>query len=78
MREGFRHDIALRFLLQTVIADGGGSVEAFLDIALGLGLPALGLVAQWSSVGTVFLVSAAIVLCALFMTARLLSAPPPA
>ena len=34
MGEGFRDHIALRALLQAVIADGGRGIESFLDIAL--------------------------------------------
>ena len=34
MREGFRHHIALRLLLQPVVADGGSGIEALLDVAI--------------------------------------------
>ena len=32
MREGFRHHVALRALLEAVVADGSRCVEAFLDV----------------------------------------------
>ena len=34
MREGLRHHITLGLLLQAVVANGGGGVEAFLDVAV--------------------------------------------
>jgi MFS family permease len=52
-----------------------GIYTAFLDVALGLGSPALGLIASWSGLGSVFLASALVVLCAAAVAARLLSAP---
>ena len=33
MREGLRHDAALRLALDHVVADGGGRVQPFLDVA---------------------------------------------
>src|SRR5690606_42035230 len=33
VREGVRHHVALALLLQRVVADGGGRVQAFLDVA---------------------------------------------
>jgi MFS family permease len=54
-----------------------GIYTAFLDVALGLGSPALGLIAAWSGLGSVFLASALIVLCATAMAVRLLVAESP-
>jgi len=41
-----------------------GAYTAFLDVALGFGTPALGLLANFAGLGTVFLVSAVAALCA--------------
>src|SRR3954468_2199192 len=41
-----------------------GAYTVFLDVALGFGSPALGLIAGWSGFASVFLVSAIVVLCA--------------
>ena len=49
-----------------------GAYTVFLDVALGFGSPALGLIAGWTGLGSVFLVSAIIVLCAAFIAAWLL------
>ncbi|MGH6976215.1 MAG: arabinose transporter [Stellaceae bacterium] len=50
---------------------------AFLDVALGFGSPALGLVAKMAGLGAVFLASAATVLCATAVALALLVAKPP-
>jgi MFS family permease len=52
-----------------------GTYTAFLDLALGFGSPALGLVAGWADLGTVFLASTLIVLGAAAIAWRLLRAP---
>jgi MFS family permease len=52
-----------------------GAYTVFLDVALGFGTPALGLVAGWAGLGSVFLISAFIVLCAAAIAAWLLHAP---
>jgi MFS family permease len=49
-----------------------GAYTVFLDVALGFGCPALGLIADWSGLGSVFLVSAIVVLCAAVIAALLL------
>jgi MFS family permease len=49
-----------------------GIYTVFLDVALGLGSPALGLVASWTSFGSAFFASAVIVLGATFIALRLL------
>lgn len=54
-----------------------GAYTAFLDIALGFGTPALGLVGKGAGLGAVFLVSAAAALCAAAVALRLLSARAP-
>ena len=41
-----------------------GAYSAFLDVALGFGTPALGLLANFAGLGAVFLVSAVAALCA--------------
>ncbi len=48
---------------------------AFIDLSLGVGNPALGLVAGKSGLGAVFLVSALAALCAAVIAMRLLPAP---
>jgi MFS family permease len=52
-----------------------GAYTAFLDVALALASPALGLIAAMSDIGTVFLASALSVLCAAPVAMRLLHAP---
>jgi predicted MFS family arabinose efflux permease len=52
-----------------------GAYTAFLDLALGLANPALGLVAGRAGLGAVFLVSALLVTCSAVVAARLLNAP---
>jgi len=52
-----------------------GAYTAFLDLALGLANPALGLVAGGFGLGAVFLASALIVTCSAAVAARLLNAP---
>src|SRR5205807_9267179 len=49
-----------------------GAYTVFLDVALGFGSPALGLVAGWTGLGSVFLASAVLVLCAAVIAAWLL------
>ncbi len=49
-----------------------GAYTAFLDVALGLASPALGLIAGVADLGTVFLVSTLVVLCAVVIAGRLL------
>ena len=49
-----------------------GAYTAFLDVALGLASPALGLIADVAELGTVFLVSMLVVLCAAVIAGRLL------
>ena len=55
-----------------------GAYTAFLDVALGFGSPALGLIAGWAGLGAVFLAGGLIVLCAAVIATRLLLAPAPA
>jgi MFS family permease len=55
-----------------------GAYTAFLDLALGLASPALGVIAGAAGLGTVFLLSALIVLCAAAVAAWLLRMPPAA
>jgi predicted MFS family arabinose efflux permease len=52
-----------------------GAYTAFLDLALGFGSPALGLIAGWSGLSSVFLTAALLVLCAAPIAIRLLYAP---
>ena len=49
-----------------------GAYTVFLDVALGLGSPALGILAGWKGLGSVFLVSAMVVLGAAGVAATLL------
>jgi MFS family permease len=49
-----------------------GAYTVFLDVALGLGSPALGLVAGWTGLGSVFLASGIVVLCSAVIAAWLL------
>lgn len=51
-----------------------GAYTAFLDLALGLGNPALGLVAGGFGLGAVFLASALVVMCSAAVAVRLLNA----
>ena len=53
-----------------------GIYTAFLDVALGFGTPALGLIAGFTELGTVFLVTAILVLSTTAFAVRLLVAPP--
>jgi predicted MFS family arabinose efflux permease len=50
-----------------------GAYTALLDVALGFGSPALGLMASWAGLGSVFLAGALIVLCAAAIAVRLLA-----
>ncbi|MTW19254.1 MFS transporter [Rhodoplanes serenus] len=50
-----------------------GAYTVFLDVALGFGSPALGLIAGWRGTGAVFVASAAVVVCAAAITVPLLS-----
>jgi MFS family permease len=52
-----------------------GAYTAFLDVALGFGTPALGLVAGWAGLRAVFLAAALVVLGAAVVALRLLYAP---
>lgn len=52
-----------------------GAYTAFLDLALGLANPGLGLVASKAGLGAVFLVSALVVTCSAVVATRLLNAP---
>ncbi len=54
-----------------------GVYTAFLDLALGLGNPGLGLIAARAGLGTVFLVSALVVLCGVGIAGQLLRARLP-
>src|SRR5215213_9523053 len=54
-----------------------GAFTARLDLALGVGSPALGLIAGGAGLGTVFLVRALTVLGAAAVALRHLRAPPP-
>jgi MFS family permease len=54
-----------------------GAYTVCLDIALGFSSPALGLIAGWFGLSTVFLASALIVCCAAGVAVRLLALPPP-
>lgn len=49
-----------------------GAYTAFLDVALGLASPALGFIAAVTDIGTVFLISAVSVLCAVPVALRLM------
>jgi predicted MFS family arabinose efflux permease len=51
-----------------------GAYTVFLDVALGFGSPALGLLAGWAGVGSVFLASAILVLGAAVVAGWLLHA----
>jgi MFS family permease len=55
-----------------------GAYTVFLDVALGFGSPALGLIAGWAGLGAVFLLTALTVAAASVIAARLLAsgAPP--
>ncbi len=54
-----------------------GAYTAFLDVALGFGSPALGLIAGWTGLGSVFPAGAILVLCAAMIAAWLLRVPSP-
>jgi hypothetical protein len=54
-----------------------GAYTAFLDIALGFGTPALGLLANVAGLGSVFLASAIAALCAAPIAAWFLRRPFP-
>src|SRR5947207_10245249 len=54
-----------------------GAYTVFLDIALGLGSPLLGLVAGFAGFGAVFLASSIVVFCAAAVAVRLLVSPAP-
>ena len=54
-----------------------GIYTVCLDLAMGLGSPILGLVAGWSGLGSVFLVSALVVLSAAIIPLRLMRLPKP-
>jgi MFS family permease len=49
-----------------------GIYTSFLDVALGFGSPALGLIAGWAGLGSVFLASTLVVLCTAIVAAVLL------
>jgi hypothetical protein len=49
-----------------------GAYTAFLDLSLGVASPALGLIAGGAGLGTVFLASTLVVLCAAAIAMRLL------
>jgi hypothetical protein len=49
-----------------------GTYTAFLDLALGIASPVLGLIAGGAGLGSVFLASALVVLCASPIAVRLL------
>jgi MFS family permease len=53
-----------------------GAYTAFLDVALGFGSPALGLIAGWAGLSSAFLAAALVVLGAAAVALRLLYAPP--
>jgi MFS family permease len=53
-----------------------GLYTVFLDVALGFGSPALGLIAGWTGLGSVFLVSALLALGTVAVALRLLHASP--
>jgi hypothetical protein len=55
-----------------------GAYTVFLDVALGFGTPALGLIAGWAGLSADFLASAIVVFCAAGIAARLLVSPAPA
>jgi predicted MFS family arabinose efflux permease len=54
-----------------------GAYTAFLDVALGFGSPALGLIAGWAGLGSALLASALTVLCAAAVAMWLLLATSP-
>ena len=54
-----------------------GAYTAFLDVALGFGSPALGLIAGWAGLSSVFLAGALLVLGASIIALRLLYVPAP-
>ena len=54
-----------------------GAYTIFLDVALGFGSPALGLIAGWAGLSVVFLATAIVVTCGATIAARLLVSPLP-
>jgi MFS family permease len=52
-----------------------GAYTAFLDVALGFGSPALGLIAAWAGLSSVFLTGSLLVLGAMIIALRLLQQP---
>jgi len=54
-----------------------GAYTVFLDVALGFGSPALGLIAGWTGLGSVFFASTLIVLGGAVIAMRLLAIPAP-
>jgi MFS family permease len=52
-----------------------GAFTAFLDLALGIANPVLGVVAGWANLRAVFLISAALVACSALVAAHLLRKP---
>jgi MFS family permease len=53
-----------------------GAYTAFLDVALGFGSPALGLIANWAGLSSVYLAGALLVLGAAIIAIRLVCVPP--
>jgi hypothetical protein len=53
-----------------------GAYTAFLDVALGFGSPALGSIANWAGLSSVYLAGALLVLGAAIVAIRLLCASP--
>jgi MFS family permease len=54
-----------------------GAYTIFLDVALGFGSPALGLIGGWAGLSAVFLATAIVVTCGAAIAARLLVSPVP-
>jgi hypothetical protein len=52
-----------------------GAYTAFLDVVLGFGSPALGLIAGWAGLNAIFLASAVLVFGSSIIALRLLYAP---
>ena len=59
------------------VHQGLGAYTVFLDVALGLGSPALGILAGWKGLGSMFLVSAMVVLGTAGIAATLLPVSDP-
>jgi predicted MFS family arabinose efflux permease len=53
-----------------------GAYTACLDVALGVGTPALGFMAGHTGMSSIFLVSAVLILCAIPITVHLMRASP--